>query len=374
MAWVTRVTEALGIDVPVIQAPMGGGPTTAQLVAAVCEAGGLGSVAAGYLPPERLAAEIDAVRLATRRPFAVNVFAGTASTPDPAAVERLLAVLAPIRAGLGLPDRPSVAHVAEDLDAQLEVVLAARPAAVSFTFGVLGADAVARVHDAGCVLIGTATTVAEAVALEQSGVDMVCAQGAEAGAHRGTFLGDPAHALVGTMALVPQVADAVAVPVIASGAVMDGRGLAAALALGAGAVQSGTAFLRCPEAGTAPPYRRALAAATDTSTSLTTKVTGRMARGIDNRLMRELAVVDVPPYPVTNALTAELRNAAAAADDPEWMSLWSGQAAALGTEEPAGDVVRRMVAEAAGVLRQARAGAIGAGERTRTSTSFDTRT
>lgn len=215
-------------------------------------------------------------------PFAVNLFAVRLPEADAAAVERAMATVAPLREELGLSPYPTLTSYGERLDDQLEAVAKARPPVVSFTFGLLDRAAVDRLHDAGSVLVGTATTVAEAVAIEAAGVDAVCAQGAEAGAHRGTFLADPAHSLVGTLALVPQVRDAVSIPVIASGGVMDGRGLAAILALGAGAAQLGTAFLRCPEAGTPAPYRQALAHASDISTSVSLTITGRMARGIDN--------------------------------------------------------------------------------------------
>lgn len=341
--WRTAVTERLGIEVPVVGAPMGGGPTTAELVVATCRAGALGSVAGGYLSPDRLRDEIRAARAGTDRPFAVNLFALGPPDPDPAAVEVVVERVGPRRAELGLPPRPEVTRWGDDLDGQLDVVAEEGPAVVSFTCGLLPPAAVDRLHAAGCLLMGTATTVAEAVALADAGSDLVCVQGAEAGAHRGTFLAPPDRAAIGTMALVPQVCDAVDVPVVAAGGIMDGRGLAAALALGAGAAQLGTAFLRCPEAGTADAYRRALAEADETSTALTDRVTGRMARGIRNRLMDAMADLDVPPYPVTNALTSELRRAAAAAGRDDLMSLWAGQGVAMATERPAADVVAGVV-------------------------------
>jgi nitronate monooxygenase len=188
------------------------------------------------------------------------------------------------------------------------------------------------------------------VAVEASGADLVCAQGAEAGAHRGTFLGPAEQALIGTMALVPQVCDAVRIPVLAAGGIMDGRGVAAALSLGAGAAQLGTAFLRAPEAGTSPPHRRALAAATETATAVSSDVTGRAARGIENRLMRELRGVAVPPYPVMHTLTADLRRRATERDVPDLMALWCGQGAPMGTELPAGELVRRLADDAAATI------------------------
>ena len=355
MKWSTTVTDLLGMDVPIIAAPMGGGPSTPALVASVSDAGGLGSVAGGYLSPEALEAEIAGVRQLTAAPFAVNLFAGVVPDIDPTAMEQALAALGPLRQELGLPPEPSLGELAPPLEAQIEVVVKAAPAVVSFTFGLLEPAAIDALHAAGCVLIGTATTVAEARAVADAGVDAVCTQGFEAGAHRGTFLVDGRRSLVGSVALVPQVCDAVGIPVIAAGAVMDGRGLAAMLSLGAGAVQMGTAFLRCPEAGTAIAYRAALLLAVDTSSALSSHITGRLARGIDNRLMRALAHCEVPEYPIMHVLTSELRRTAGAQGVAELMALWCGQGVAMGTDRTAGEVVAEVAAAAASVLSQAAA-------------------
>ena len=341
------------MDVPIIAAPMGGGPSTPALVASVSNAGGLGSVAGGYLSPEALRAEIAAVRQLTAAPFAVNLFAGGVPEADPAAVELALAALGPLREELGLSSRPVLGEWAPPLQAQIEAVVDATPAAVSFTFGLLEPAAVDALHAVGCVIIGTATTVAEAMAVADAGADAVCTQGFEAGAHRGTFLADEHSSLVGAVALVPQVCDAVDIPVVAAGAIMDGRGLAAMLSLGAGAVQMGTAFLRCPEAGTADAYRRALALAVETSSTISSHITGRAARGIDNRLMRTLADCEVPEYPIMHVLTSELRRTAATRGIAELMALWCGQGVSMGTDRPAGEVVREVAAAAAAVLNEA---------------------
>src|SRR5581483_10792404 len=232
--WRTEAVERLGIRLPVVGAPMGGGPSTPALVAAVSEAGGLGSLAVGYLSPDRLRSDIAAVREATAKPFAVNLFVPSPAEPTGEQIEAALAAVEPFRMELGLPARPTAdGPWAEDFDAQLQAVVDARVPVVSFTFGLLPAAAVAALHDAGSLLVGTATTVEEAVAVEASGADLVCAQGAEAGAHRGTFLGRAEQALIGTLALVPQVCDAVGIPVLAAGGIMDGRGVAAVLGLGA---------------------------------------------------------------------------------------------------------------------------------------------
>lgn len=341
----TPLVRRLGIEVPVIQAPMGGGPTTPELVAAVTEAGGLGSVAGGYLTAEALRADIAAVRDLTDGPFAVNVFAPLEPDATTEEIEAAIEVLAPYRLELGLDPRPVIGERTSPFDDQLDVLVETAPPVVSFTFGLLPAHAVRALHDVGCLLIGTATSVEEAVALVRADVDVVCAQGTEAGAHRGTFLTDPALATVGLVALVPAVADAVDVPVVAAGGIMDGRGVAAVLALGAEAAQLGTAFLRCPEAGTNATHRAALAAAGPDGTVITSALTGRAARTIDNRLTRELGDRAVPEYPVMNALTSEFRRVAAAQGRDDLMSLWAGQGVARGTELDAGALVRRLAEE-----------------------------
>lgn len=349
--WETEAVKQLGIRLPIVGAPMGGGPSSSALVAAVSEAGGLGSLAGGYLSPDKLRADIAAVRAATEKPFAVNLFVPTPAEPTSEEIEVVLGVLEAYRVELGLPPRPTAGGPwSEDFEAQVAVLVEERVPVTSFTFGLMPAAAVAALHDAGSLLIGTATTVDEAVAVVASGADLVCAQGSEAGAHRGTFLADADQSLIGTLALVPQVCDAVDVAVLAAGGIMDGRAVAAVLGLGAGAAQLGTAFLRCPEAGTSAPYRRALAAATETSTAVTTAITGRMARGIENRLMRDLRDVAALPYPVMHTLTADLRRRAAERDDPELMSLWCGQGIRLGTELPAGELVRRLADDAASTI------------------------
>src|SRR5688500_3932310 len=349
--WHTEAIERLGIELPIVGAPMGGGPSTPALVGAVSEAGGLGSLAGGYLSPDRLRADIRAVRELTSRPFAVNLFIPTPVEPTAQELETSLLALEAFRSELGLPARPTTGgRWAEDFDAQVAVIVEERVPVTSFTFGLLPKASVTALHDAGSVLVGTATTVDEAVALESSGADLVCTQGSEAGAHRGTFLASAEQSLVGTLALVPQVCDAVGVPVIAAGGIMDGRGIAAVLGLGAGAAALGTAFLRTPEAGTSPPHRRALASATETSTAVTAAITGRAARGIENRLMRDLRAVRVPGYPVMHTLTSELRRRAAERDEPDLMSLWCGQGVRLATELPAAELVHCLAEDAAATI------------------------
>lgn len=340
---------------PIVQAPMAGGATTSELVAAVSNAGGLGSLAGVLLPPDRLREEIRAIRTRTARPFNVNLFVlkPVQSTSEElrVAMERLQ----PIRAELGLPQATVPSKFSEDFEAQLEVLIEEKPPVVSFHFDLLSAQAVERLHEAGCQVIGTATNVAEAMAWEQAGANYVCAQGAEAGGHRGTFIGPFEQSMTGTMALVPQIADAVNVPVIAAGGIMDGRGIAAALLLGAGAVQMGTAFLTCSESGIHPLYKQALLQAQGDSTVVTRTFSGRHARGLRNAFIEQMQPYEalVPSYPIQNALTSEIRQAAAKAGRLEFMSLWAGQAASLCRTLPAADLVETLMQETHAALRQA---------------------
>ncbi|HZC19029.1 MAG TPA: nitronate monooxygenase, partial [Rubrobacteraceae bacterium] len=224
----------------------------------------------------------------------------------------------------------------------------------SFTFGSLEPDLVERLKQNGTTVVGTATTVREGLRLEEDGVDMVVAQGSEAGGHRGTFLGDFKDALIGTMALVPQVVDALSIPVIASGGIMDGRGLAAALILGAEAAQMGTAFLACEESGAHPEYKRAVLEASEDETAVTRAFSGRAARGIKNRFLVEISEHEgeLPPFPVQNALTRDVRAAAQSQDRPEFMSLWAGQALRLARPTNAAEIVEDVVEGTEDALRE----------------------
>ncbi|WP_321932657.1 NAD(P)H-dependent flavin oxidoreductase [Burkholderia cenocepacia] len=327
----TPFSERFGLRLPLVQAPMVGATTTA-MVAAASNAGALGSLGAGALAPERIEAEVAAIRAATDRPFAINLFVlPDEAAPDAATVARALAAIDPLNATLGLPSGTAPARYAPDFRAQLDALVALRVPVASFTFGVLDAADVARLKAAGTYVIGTATHVAEGLAWQAAGADALSAQGAEAGGHRGTFIGSADDALIGTLALVPQLVDATGLPVLAAGGIMDGRGIAAALALGAQAAQLGTAFLTCAESAIAADWKARLLASADTSTQVTRAITGRHARGLRNTLMARLGehVADAAPYPVQNALTQPLRQAAARANDGDYLSLWAGQGAPL---------------------------------------------
>ena len=347
MRWPRALADRLGIESSIIQAPMAGGPSTPELVAAVSSAGGLGSFAGGYLAPEAIREAIRRIRALTSRPFAVNLFAPEPPRPPPGAdeIERARRALAPFRAEVGLAEAAAPGPPTPFAE-QLRVVVEERVPVFSFTFGALAAEDVAALARAGVAVMGTATTAREARALEAAGVHAVVAQGAEAGGHRGTFLGPPERGLAGTLALVPQLVDAVALPVVAAGGIMDGRGIAAALALGAKGVSLGTAFLACPESGASRPHKDALLSrADDDATTLTRAFSGKLARGLRNRFTEQMAGAPVLPYPLQHAMTVELRREAAKAGKADLLSLWAGQGAPLARARGAGDLVRDLVRE-----------------------------
>lgn len=348
----SRIQGRLGLRYPVIQAPMAGGPTTPELVAAVSGAGGLGSLGAAYLAPDALTDAVEKIRALTDRPFAVNLFIPTETRVDRVAVARMRDWLAGPAGEMGIaaPDLPE--SLAPDFEAQAAALAEARVPVVSFTFGMLSARWIERLRSDGAMVIGTATTVAEARALEQAGVDAVIAQGGEAGGHRGTFLAPFENALIGGLALIPAVVDALTCPVIASGGIMDGRGIVAARALGAEAVQMGTAFLTTTESGAHAQHKDGILAADETGSRVTRAFSGRPARAIGNRFMDELEQngPEIPEYPVQNALTRGLRKAAAEQDRAEFLSLWAGQGVRLARRGSAAELVARLAEEMAHTL------------------------
>jgi nitronate monooxygenase len=350
----TVLTRRLGLSHPIIQAPLAGGGDTPELVAAVGEAGALGFIGAAYLTPPQITAASRAVRARTARPFGISLFALPPAPGGPMDARLALARLAPYHAELDLPPPTLPTLPADPFEDQLAAALESEASVFSFTFGVLPASAITAIKARGMFLMGTATTVEEAVALEKAGVDAVVAQGSEAGGHRATFAADFHGAMVGTVALVPQMVDAVRAPVVASGGIMDGRGIAAALALGASAVQMGTAFLTCEEAGIPEAYKQAILTAREHETRLTRAFSGRPARGIVNRFMTEVERADageaILPFPLQNALTRPLRSAAARLGRAEFLSLWAGQGVRLARRQSAADLVARLATETAAAL------------------------
>lgn len=350
------LVHRIGIEHPILQAPMAGGATTPALVSAISDAGALGFIAAAYLTPEQILDQARSVRARTERPFGINLFVPVPPTAAPANVQPALEALAPYHAELGLAEPAVPARTIQDFDEQLAAAAESGATVFSFTFGLLPEPSMRAVRSRGMLVVGTATTVEEAVALERSGVDAVVTQGSEAGAHRGTFgAASFEAALIGTMALVPQVVDAVRVPVIASGGIMDGRGIAAALALGASAVQMGTAFLLADESGIPDGYKEAIAGARETDTRVTRAFSGRAARGLANRFMDEVEARGAAAnlgYPVQNALTRPLRAEAAKQNRSEFLSLWAGQGVRLARRAPAAAIVRHLVTDTDAVLRR----------------------
>ncbi len=331
------------LRVPVVGAPLAGGPSTPELCVAVCEAGGLGFVAAGYRAVDAVRADIEAVRSRTDAPFGLNVFAPPVRRGDPAAVaayaQTLQAEVRRVGAALG--------EARHDDDAFAEKVrLAAeqRVPVVSFTFGLPPAEAVSQLKQAGAEIWITVTSPSEALQARDAGADALVVQGFEAGGHRG-YLDDTGSEDFGLLALLRRVAAEVDLPLVASGGVGDGHALAAVLCAGAAAAQVGSALMLTPEAGTSEAHRRALAAGGPTA--LTRAFTGRSARGIVNRFMLEHGDDAPAAYPEVHHLTAPLRAAARSAGDAQAINLWAGQAHPLAQQKPAADVVREMAAEAA---------------------------
>jgi nitronate monooxygenase len=327
----------IGIEHPIILAPMGGGPGTPELIAAVANAGGLGSFAGGYLTPDNIREDYARIRALTSRPININLFAGGYHEGDVPDGAPMLAIMRRVHEQLGIapPALPPLQR--NPFPEQLEIVLELKPKVFSFTFG--NPDT-RRVREAGIIVIGTATTVEEARALAPH-CDAVVAQGAEAGAHRGTFAKPFEQSMVPTLDLVEQIARDVKMPVIASGGLMDGRDIKAALDRGAVAVQLGTAFLACPESGAAASYKDAVLNAKSDTTVVTRAFSGRHARGLRNEFIDIVPEDAVLPFPVQNALTRPMRSKG----DARYLSLWAGTGVSRARAMPAADLVATLLEE-----------------------------
>jgi len=344
----------LGIEHPLIQAPMSGS-TTPALVAAVSNAGALGSLGAGYLEPQAILDQADEVRTLSDKPFGLNLFVLPESFEvDMAAVDAARRALDALMEREGLAVRTAIpARWAPSFHDQFAALCEARPAVASFAFDLITSAQVRQLKQLGIVVVGTATTVAEARAWEALGADAVSLQSAEAGGHRGTFLHDAEDGMIGLFALLPLAARAVKIPLIAAGGIMDGRGMLAAEVLGAAASQLGTAFLACPECGAAAGWKRDLPQSAEQDVTTIRSFSGRAARGLRNTYVKAMADISasLPAYPVTNALTSPLRKAAVAAGRPDLTNEWCGQGAGLSRTMPAGELVAVLMDEYAQARR-----------------------
>jgi nitronate monooxygenase len=350
-----RLTDLFGIELPIVLAPMAGAMDP-DLAIAVAEAGGLGSLPVAMLDEAKMRAQVAAFSAATDRPLNLNFFAHTPPELNNAREHAWRDKLKPYYVEFGIdPAAPVPSSNRTPFDAALcSAVEELKPEVVSFHYGLPEAALVKRVKAAGCVVMSSATTVAEARWLEANGCDVVIAQGYEAGGHRGMFLTDDLAAQVGTFALLPQIVDAVTLPVVAAGGIGDARSIVAALALGASAVQIGTAYLFCPESKILPPHRAALKTARDDGTVLTNVMTGRPARGIVNRVMRELGPISdiAPEFPLAAGALAPLHAKAQAQGSGDFSSMWAGQAASLGREMPARELTLKLAAEALALMQR----------------------
>ncbi|WP_439875473.1 NAD(P)H-dependent flavin oxidoreductase [Bacillus mycoides] len=354
MMFTSRVTEILQVKNPIIQAGMAGAITTPELVAAVSNGGGLGTLGAGYMSPEQIREAIYKIRELTDKPYGVNLLLTKEVKIEEEKVKEANVLLESVNRELGIEGEQTL-KLPKSYTAQLQVLLEEKVPVVSFAFQTLEKEEIEELKRSGIKVVGTATHVAEAKVLAELGVDIIVGQGSEAGGHRGTFIGKERDAMIGTFALIPQlVAEVPHIPIVAAGGVMNGQGLVAAFALGAEAVQMGSAFLTSEESITHDVYKEAILHSTDTSTTVTRAFSGKYARGIRNEFIEkhEGREENLPMYPVQNVLTSKIRQEAAKQNKEEYMSLWAGQASSLARTESAQHVVKRVMNEAENVIEQ----------------------
>ncbi|ANU24420.1 NAD(P)H-dependent flavin oxidoreductase [Planococcus donghaensis] len=350
----TTICELFQIDYPLIQAGMAGGPTTVELVAEVSNAGGLGTLGAAYMTPEALRKAIKEIQSKTEKPFAVNIFASS-EQDDFNRLAEVQKALSPFRSELEISNLEPTYSSPNWSGEQFNVCIEEDVSIISTAFGCFSKDQMKIVKERKVKTVVMITTVEEAILAEKSGADAVVAQGSEAGGHRSTFsLAQHSFgAQIGTMSLVPQVVDAIEIPVIAAGGIVDGRGLIASLALGAQGVQIGTRFVTAKESGAHALYKQAIFGSTEESTVVTKSFSGRPARGIKNRFIREFeqSGIEPLPFPSQNIVTKDIRAAAAKLENAEFMSLWAGQSTrSLIEEEVAAEIVQEIMKEAKKLL------------------------
>ncbi|MDQ0208814.1 NAD(P)H-dependent flavin oxidoreductase [Alkalicoccobacillus murimartini] len=344
--------DRLHLTHPIIQAPMAGGISTPELTAAVSNNGCLGMIAAGYLDSKALLKQIKEVKKKTKNWFGVNVFVPNDYEIEDCALHTSKTLLEPIHESLQINQLdvslPESKHDVANYHQLIDVIIQENVPVCTFTFGLPSSDLIRRLKEQDIVMIGTATTVKEAIEIERAGLDMVILQGSEAGGHRATFLHSEEEGLIGLMALIPQAIRLIKIPVIAAGGIMDGRGLMASRCLGAAAVQMGTAFLTCIESGASDIHKQAVTKATDSQTTLTSSFSGKKARGINNTFIRMMQKHenDLPVFPIQNALTKSIRTASSNQNNREFMSLWSGQSPMLANIQTAEELIERVMEEA----------------------------
>ncbi|TLS36039.1 NAD(P)H-dependent flavin oxidoreductase [Pseudalkalibacillus caeni] len=350
--WKNETAKRLQVRYPIIQAPMAGGVTSTSLVSAVSNAGCLGMIGAGYMSAEQLQEQIREVKALTENPFGVNLFipGRYMTTDEKVALSNRL--LDPLKKELSVHEKTTNLPTAEkDYDNfanQLKVILDEGVPVCSFTFGIPSEEVIGQLKQANVTVVGTATTVKEAILNEKAGMNVVVVQGSEAGGHRGTFEESSEGSMIGLMSLVPQVVDQVNIPVIAAGGIMDGRGIKASFCLGAQGVQMGTAFLTCEESGANELHKKEILKATEDQTVITKAFSGKAARGIQNDFIETMKAYEdsLPAYPVQNTLTKGIRKAAATQGKPAYMSLWSGQSPRLSKNQSVDELITGIVAQA----------------------------
>lgn len=348
-----KLTGLLKIEHPIIQAPMAGGITTSKLVAEVSNAGGLGMIGAGYMTPAQIRDQIKEIRQITKKPFGINLFVPNDFSYTESEVNKANQLLQPFRNHLQIHqdhtiDIPTNDQISKTFHEQIKIVIEERIPVCSFTFGIPSEEVIAELRRNDVILIGTATTVEEAIEVEKTGMDMVVAQGSEAGGHRGNFLSESHESLIGLMSLIPQIVDHVSIPVIAAGGIMDGRGLTASLCLGAMGVQMGTAFLTCIESGANQKYKEAILHASEDQIVLTRAFSGKWARGIKNKFIVEMEKYEdvLPEFPVQNTLTQPIRKASSSQQNADYLSLWSGQSPRLAKTQSVKEIFNTILTEA----------------------------
>ncbi|QQZ09184.1 NAD(P)H-dependent flavin oxidoreductase [Heyndrickxia vini] len=339
------LTKTLHIDYPIIQAPMAGGITTPELVAAVSNAGGIGMIGAGYLNAEQTREIIREVKSLTSHTFGVNLFVPEENVANEVEILKMNKHLQKYREELNLPIAGQTIGNKNVFEEQINIIIEECVPICTFTFGLPPEPIVKQLKEAKIFLMGTATTVKEAQFGEKAGMDAIVVQGSEAGGHRGTFLEKPESSMIGLISLIPQVVDQVNIPVIAAGGIMDERGIMAARSLGAQGVQMGTAFLTCKESGAHSLHKAAILEASEEEMVITASFSGKNARGINNRFIEEMSVYegDIPSYPIQNSLTKDIRKAAGEQNNPNFMSLWSGQSPRLSKNITVSELVQGLV-------------------------------